>query len=63
MAGLDKSSITFVGWNIDCLHKRINKCCVNKLLEGDIFESIKHIDILMLNETHCTYQDAFRVLG
>ena len=63
MAGLDKSSITFGGWNIDGLHKRINRRRVNKLLEGDIFNSIKHIDILMLIETHCTYQDAFHVPG
>ena len=63
MAGLDKSSIPFGGWNIDGLHKRINRRCVNKLLEGDIFDSIKHIDILMLIETHCTYQDAFHVPG
>ena len=63
MAGLDKSSITFGVWNIDGLYKRINRRRVNKLLEGDIFDSIKHIDILMLIETHCTYQNAFHVPG
>ena len=58
-----QSTLKFGGWNIDGLHKRVNRKRINKLNQEDTFDKIKDMDIVLLIETHCSYKDTYQVPG
>ena len=58
-----QSTLKFGGWNIDGLHKRVNRKRINKLNQEDTFDKIKDMDIVLLIETHCSYIDTYQVPG
>ena len=58
-----QSTLRFGGWNIDGLHKCVNKKRINKLNQKDAFDKIKDMDIVSLIGTQCIYKDIYQVPG
>ena len=55
-----QTTLKFGGWNIEGLHKRVNRKRINKVSQEDTLEKIKDLDIVLLIETHCSYKTLTR---
>ena len=58
-----RSSLTFAAWNIDGLHSRIGGVRTSKIDFTEVQNSLKHVDIFCLSETHCEASDKINLDG